>query len=371
MKNIRSTVLYFLFPVLLLGGGIVWIGSVKRSSDSSLRGLGSHATMLSLDPPVNVHFAGELVPMRDFDVRERLDQEIIKYTFLHSATIMNIKRAARWRPTISKILEREGIPADFFYLCIAESHLSNANSPAGAKGFWQFMEGTAVRYGLEVTEQVDERYDPVKSTVAACKYLKDAYKIFRNWTLVAASYNMGMGGLQKQMNRQCVDNYYDLYLNRETAAYVFNILAIKCIMESPAKYGFDLQPSQLYGPLRYNLVEVDTTISDLIAWSLAHGTTYKMVRVLNPWILGDKLILPETEEGQKGKTYRIAIPKEGSRGDQGSELVPWTLGDSLGTDSLPPAPHSEIDVDQPGEAADGDSPAKEEPPTTNKKGRKR
>jgi membrane-bound lytic murein transglycosylase D len=358
MKTLRSTVLYFLIPALLLGGGIVWIGSMKSRSNSSLKGLGSHATMLSLDPPVNVHFAGELVPMRDFDVRERLDQEIIKYTFLHSATIMNIKRASRWKPIISKILEREGIPADFFYLCIAESHLSNANSPAGAKGFWQFMEATALRYGLEITEQVDERYDPVKSTVAACKYLKDAYKIFRNWTLVAASYNMGMGGLQNQINRQCVDNYYDLYLNRETAAYVFNIVAIKCIMESPAKYGFDLRPSQLYGPLRYHLVQVDTSISDLIAWSLAQGTSYKMVRVLNPWILGDKLILPETEDGQKGKIYRIAIPKEGSREDHGSELVPWTLGDTLRPDSIPSAPLGKIDVDQPLGDADENSSTK-------------
>lgn len=344
MKKLRTKVLYLLLPLALLGGSIVLIGSVQSGNHANLKGLSSHATIVSLDPPDNLNFAGEMVPLRDFDVRERFDQELTKYAYLHSATILNIKRAARWKPEISKILRQEGIHEDFFYLCIAESHLSNAVSPAGAKGFWQFLEGTAKLYNLEVTDQVDERYDPIKSTQAACKYLKDAHKLFKNWTLVAASYNMGMGGLRKQMERQQVDNYYDLYLNRETAAYVFRIVAIKSILESPAKYGFDISTQQLYAPLRYRVVEVDTTIHDLIAWSLAQGTTYKMVKVLNPWILGDKLVV-KAKDGEERKVYRIAVPKGGTTEDQGQELVPRSLGDSVSADTLLPSPHGNEAVD--------------------------
>jgi membrane-bound lytic murein transglycosylase D len=338
MKNLRSRILYTLLPIVLLGGGIVWIGSDNSPVNPNLKGLSTHATKVSLDPPKNLNFAGEMVPLRDFDVRERFEQELIKYTYLHSATILNIKRAARWKPEITKILRREGIPEDFFYLCIAESHLSNANSPAGAKGFWQFLEGTAKIYNLEVTDQVDERYDPIKSTEAACKYLKDAHKSFKNWTLVAASYNMGMGGLRKQMDRQKVDSYYDLFLNRETAAYVFAVLAIKTILEDPTGHGFDIAPHQLYAPLKYKVMEVDTTIPDLIAWSLAQGTTYKMVKVLNPWLLKDRLEVPKAREGDVQKKYRIAVPRAGAQEDQGSELVPRSLGDTTAMDSVLPAP---------------------------------
>jgi membrane-bound lytic murein transglycosylase D len=344
MKTLRSKILYILFPLLLLGGSIVLIGSVQSGSQGNLRGLSSQATTISLDPPANLSFAGEIVPMRDLEVRERMEQELIKYEFLHSATIMNIKRAARWKPEMTKILRREGIPEDFFYLCVGESHLSNATSPMGAKGFWQFLEATATNYGLEVSSQVDERLDPIKSTEAACKYLKDAHKIFKNWTLVAASYNMGMGGLKNQLERQRVDNYYDLYLNRETAAYVFRIMAIKSILEQPDNYGFHLSKGQLYAPLRYRTVEVDTTINDLIAFALAQGTTYKMVKVLNPWILTDVLTVPKAKEGERQKVYRIAIPRDDADENQGSELVPRPLGDSTDIDSLPLSPNGGLDV---------------------------
>jgi membrane-bound lytic murein transglycosylase D len=338
MKKFRSKILYFLLPLMLLAGSIILIGSVQNGSNASLKGLSSQATTISLDPPVNLSFAGEIVPMRDFEVKERMDQELIKYEFLHSATIMNIKRAARWKPEMTKILRREGIPEDFFYLCVGESHLSNATSPMGAKGFWQFLEETAKNYGLEVTEQVDERYDPIKSTEAACQYLKASYKQFKNWTLVAASYNMGMGGLRKQMDRQRVDNYYDLYLNRETAAYVFRILAIKIILEEPAKYGFNISKGQLYPPLSYKIVDVDTTINDLVGFALSQGTTYKMIKVLNPWILNDKLVIPKAKEGETKKVYHIAIPRDDSNETQATELVPRAVSDSMDIDTLPQAP---------------------------------
>lgn len=344
MKKIHKRILIGLGSVVIAVGALMLIGSVGNPNMPDISHMGAHATMVSLDPPADLNFSGEPVPLRDFEVKERFEQELVKYTFLHSATIMNIKRAARWRPEITKILRREGIPEDFFYLCIAESHLSNATSPAGAKGFWQFIESTGKLYGLEITEQVDERYDPIKSTEAACEYLKDANKIFNNWTLVAASYNMGIGGVRKQLERQRVSNYYDLYLNRETAAYVFAILAIKTVLTEPTKHGFDLKPYQLYAPLQYNVMAVDTTIPDLIAWSLAQGTTYKMVKVLNPWILGDKLDIPKPKAGEEAKVYKIKVPKPGANENQGQELIPHVVADSVSLDSLPPSPHEAASV---------------------------
>jgi hypothetical protein len=288
------------------------------------------------------------VPLRDLEVKDRLEQELIKNIYLHSATFMNIKRAARWRAEMTAILAKQGIPEDFFYLCIAESHLTNATSPMGAKGFWQFIEGTGKNYGLEISEQVDERYDPIKSTYAAAKYLKDAYKAFGNWTLVAASYNMGIGGVQGQLKKQRVKSYYDLYLNRETAAYVFRVLAIKSILQRPEHYGFVLRPDQLYKPLRYRVVRVDTTINDIVAFALDQGTTYKMLKVMNPWILNDQL---KNGTGENQKTYEIHIPLAGADADGMGELsprgaptdsiddsllaIPAPTGDTMGGDSMP------------------------------------
>jgi len=308
MIKFRSKVIYFLVPILLIVGSVILVGSSDPAESKDLKGLTRNATTISLDPPNDLNFAGEIVPLHDFDVQERLDKELIRYIYYHSATIMNIKRASRWKGEMTAILESNNVPEDFFYLCVAESHLSNASSPVGAKGFWQFMKPTGISYGLEVSSEVDERYDPIKSTHAACKYLKDAHRKFGNWTLVAASYNMGMGGLQKQINRQGVNNYYDLYLNKETAAYVFRILALKTVLGNPAAYGFDIREEQLYRPTSYRTVTVDTTITDLIAFAQANGTTYKMLKVMNPWLLKDKLTVGKDKDGNP-KKYRIKIPR--------------------------------------------------------------
>lgn len=323
MKSIRSKIIYFAVPALIFIVGIVLVGS--KDADDTLKHAATHATVVSLNPPADLNFAGEVVPMQDFDVRERFDQQLIRYTFYHSATIMNLKLAHRWRPIIMPILKQEGIPEDFFYLCIAESHLQNLTSPAGAKGFWQFMSATGKMYDLEISKQVDERYNVIKSTYAACEYLKDAHRKFKNWTLVAASYNMGMGGVDKQMKKQKVDNYYDLYLNVETAAYVFRILAIKSILENPTNYGFDLDENLLYEPIRYKKVEVTESIPSLVDFALEHGTTYKMLKIMNPWLLQEELTVAP------GKSYEIHIP----RGSViPSELVPAVDSTSAGLDSL-------------------------------------
>ncbi len=219
-------------------------------------------SIYALNIPTNLSFAGEKVPVENFDVLESLDREFLVNTYWQSQTLLFLKRANRYFPIIEPILEKNGIPDDFKYLAIAESGLTNVVSPAGATGVWQIMKTTGKEYDLEINSEVDERYHIEKATEAACKYLNDSYKRFNNWTLVAASYNMGMGGVSKQLTRQKVDSYYDLLLNAETARYVFRIIAIKSVMKDPDKYGFVIRQKDLYTEVPTYEVIVDSTIPD-------------------------------------------------------------------------------------------------------------
>jgi membrane-bound lytic murein transglycosylase D len=258
----------------------------------------------SLDVPIEMSFAGEPVPLNITDVYERLDKELQINTYFHSNTLFLIKRANRWLPQIEKILKENNVPDDFKYLPLIESNLLNDVSPKNAVGYWQILKGAGKENGLEITDEVDERYDPLKATEAACKYLKQAYRKFGNWTLVAASYNRGMNGLERAIENQREDNYYDLFLNEETSRYVFRILAIKEIIENPLKYGFRVNPRHLYQeqPLRY--VEVDETIKDLVTFAKQHNTNYKLIKRHNPWLRDEKLTV------KKGRQYRIALPEK-------------------------------------------------------------
>lgn len=257
---------------------------------------------VSFDLPEDITFAGEPVPMHLPDVRERFDKELQINTYFHSNTIFLIKRANRWLPQIEEILRKYGIPDDFKYLPLIESNLLNVISPKDAVGYWQILESSGKEFGLEISREVDERYDPLKATEAACKYLRQAYGKFGNWTIVAASYNRGMSGLQRALDNQRVNSYYDLHLNEETSRYVFRILAIKEIAENPSKYGFRVKSKHLYEeePLRY--VEVEESIRDLVDFAKEHGSNYKLLKRHNPWLRDEKLTI------RKGKTYRIAIP---------------------------------------------------------------
>lgn len=262
---------------------------------------------ISLDVPGKLTFAGEPVPLHIPDVYERLDKELQINTYFHSNTLFLIKRANRWLPQIEKILEENDVPDDFKYLPLIESNLLNDVSPKNAVGYWQILKDAGKENGLEITDEVDERYDPLKATRAACRYLKQSYRKFGNWTLVAASYNRGMGGIERAIENQKVDNYYDLFLNEETSRYVFRILAIKEIVENPLKYGFRVNPRHLYQeePLRY--VEVDETIKDLVTFAKQHQVNYKLIKRHNPWLRDEKLTV------KKGKQYRIAIPETDDR----------------------------------------------------------
>lgn len=260
-------------------------------------------TFIPPELPSSIVFASEKIPLQSLDIKEGLDRELVVNNFWHSNTFFYFKRANRWFPILKEILEEEGIPTDFLYLAVIESGLTQATSPLGAKGFWQFMPSTATDYDLEVNQNVDERMHIAKSTRAACKYLKKAYDKLGSWVLAAAGYNRGVNGISRAIESQGVDNFFDLRLNEETSRYVYRILALKLIMENPKGYGFYFEKSDLYPPYKTKSVTVSGTIPDLISWSLEHDITYKILKLLNPWIKEETLIVHDD------KTYEIVLPE--------------------------------------------------------------
>jgi len=265
-----------------------------------------HMKVFSPEIPATANFAGEVVPMESYYVREAFDREIMAGTFMHSSTIMMFKRSNRWFPVIEPILKKNGIPDDFKFLALAESNLNNVVSPAGAEGYWQFIKATGVKYGLEINDKVDERYNIEKATQAACDYFKDAFKEFNSWTLVAASYNRGIDGLGKALENQKVSNYYDMYLNDETSRYVFRIMALKEVYNHPVHYGFYLRERDFYPQLSSSPVVIDSSIGNLPAFAKHLAINYRILREMNPWIKNYSL------PNKSKKTYIFLIPKEGA-----------------------------------------------------------
>ncbi len=259
-------------------------------------------TVTSPFMPEKVEFCGEKIPTEYFDVFEGLEKELIVNTYYHSQTILFIKKANRYFPVIENILKKNNIPDDFKYLAVAESGLSNAVSPAQASGFWQLLEGTAQDYKLEVNDEVDERYHLEKSTEAACKFLQESYNNYNDWVLVAASYNVGRKGVNRQIERQGETDYFDLLFNEETARYVYRIVAIKLILENPVAYGFHFEKDELYKPSRYKLVTVSGPVNDWGEFAKENGTNYKLLKFLNPWLRDNMLT------NKYNKEYLIKIP---------------------------------------------------------------
>jgi peptidoglycan lytic transglycosylase D len=252
--------------------------------------------------PESVAFAGEEVPVDNQEVYERLDRELQINTYFHSSTIQNIKQAGKWFPVIEPILKKYQIPDDFKYMIAAESGFKNISSPKGASGFWQIMKTTAIEYGLIVNGTVDERYHAEKATEAACKYLIEAYKKYNNWTLTAASYNVGMARITKSLATQKVDNYYELYLNRETSRYVFRLIALKLIMSNPENFGFCFDENDIYKPVKYRIKKVSTSIPDLISFAKENNTDYKTLKYLNPWLRSTHM------DNKSGHQFEIKLP---------------------------------------------------------------
>ena len=255
--------------------------------------------------PESVILFDKIIDLTRFDRHERMDRELLAFAYMHSTSIQTIKRANRYFPIVEPILKEYGIPDDFKYLMAIESNCSPlARSHAGASGLWQFMQSTGREYGLEVNKNIDERYHVEKSTIAACKYLKAAYTKYNDWIAVAAAYNGGQARIAGQMSKQQVDETLDLYLVEETARYVYRIMAAKIMLSNPSAFGFRLKASDLYMPIPYKEVKVTTGISNLATWAKKQGTTYALLKNLNPWLRDIFL------QNVSGRTYLIKIPMQ-------------------------------------------------------------
>lgn len=271
--------------------------------------VGAHGFSDIVNPkiPAHVEFAGKKIDMHRTDMFERLDRELTAMAYTHGNTLLQIKRANRYFPVMEPILKKNGIPTDLLYLACIESTLNpRAVSPAKAAGLWQFMPATAKEYGLEVNEYVDERFDPVKSTEAACRYLRKSYDRYGNWENTAASYNAGMGRVSSELAAQNVNSAYDLWLADETMRYIYRLIAAKLLMENPKSFGYFITAEQLYQPYEYRTVDVSGPVEDWSVWALENGTSYYLLREHNPWIRSRSL------PNKSGKTYTVNIPTERS-----------------------------------------------------------
>ncbi len=312
MQKTHLAILYFLtFLCLSLTGYLLFQRSgseetMPQTAEQSLfiTSKGSFRDSVKIfNLPDTLSFAGESFPITIPDVRERLERELYVNAYWESNMVLLMKRSTKFLPQIEEWLSANQIPEDFKYLAIAESGLMNVASPAGARGFWQFMESTAKEYGLEVNNDVDERYHLEKSTKAAAGYLKKAHQKFGDWTAVAASYNMGQTGFARRQEEQLIANYYELYLNDETSRYLFRILAFKVIFENPSEFGFNLQPEDYYQnpPLRTIVVKED--IKNLASWAKMKNSSYKELKQYNPWLRDKDLNV------KRGRTYELLLPE--------------------------------------------------------------
>ena len=304
-KNLKKISLFF--AGLLLGAGIITTIGFKevneREETVDVKPDGRlQYKWYAPELPIALSFAGERVPLNRLEISEQLDRELLYNYYNHYSTIYILKLADRYFPQIEPVLKANGIPSDFKYLCIAESALQNQISKMGAVGFWQFMPATAPQYGLEVSDEVDERYHVVKSTEAACKYFRQAYDKFGSWTAAAASYNMGQGGYNSQSTFQQKTDYYDLLLPEETMRYVFRILAFKLLVGEAEKFGYIVGRNDAYKAVKTTSKNVSASIPNLAQFALDNGTTYRALKQLNPWLRDKKLTV------KAGKSYDIALP---------------------------------------------------------------
>jgi hypothetical protein len=299
----------FIALLILLSAGFVFtlLVSAGEQQPAEPDNEESGPVAVSWSVPESVTFAGEALPLQNFDTRESLDRELNATAYRHGSTLLTIKRSGRYFPEIEKILNEYGVPDDFKYLACAESDLSNVISPRGATGYWQIMEGTGRESGMIINREIDERYDLDKSTRFACKYFLKAYERYGSWTMAAASYNNGFNGLSEQIDIQKETNYYDLLLNEETARYIFRIVALKLVMSEPAKYGFNISSGELYKPVPFHEVKVDTAVSSFEQFARQFDTNYKILKFLNPWLRRPFLTNSEKRE------YIIRVPDKDAR----------------------------------------------------------
>jgi membrane-bound lytic murein transglycosylase D len=315
----RGKIIYILSGMLMGFLSLLFIFAMveTRNPDRDYRELFGRSTRILVpEVPAKATFCGEEVPLSLYYVHEAFERELMAGTFMHSSTVMMFKRSYRWFPVIEPILKKNGIPDDFKFLAVAESNLANVISPSGAEGFWQFLKPTGQQYGLEINDNIDERYNLEKATESACRYLKESYTQFGSWSLVAASFNRGQEGIEKALEKQQVKSYFDLYLNDETSRYLFRIIAIKEIYNHPVRYGFFLRERNLYSQVPTRLVVIDTAIHNLPSFALKMKINYRILRELNPWI--QSYTLPNKSR----KIYTFLFPKEGLGYDMLLKRIP-------------------------------------------------
>jgi membrane-bound lytic murein transglycosylase D len=307
MKAKKRTILYLLTGLCL--GILIVTGVALKKIDASATAVDvsdegrPQYKWFTPTIPSKLDFSGEAVPLDRWDIREKLDRELIINAYAHGSQLLILKNAGRYFPIIEERLKANGVPEDFKYVCVAESSLQqNALSGVGAASFWQFMKDTGPRYGLEISDEVDERFSVAKATDAACKYFKESYAKFGSWTAAAASYNCGQAGYSNQADFQQATGYYDLIFPDETNRYVYRILALKYLLSHAKSYGFIVEPNDEYKPLKVRSVTVDKTIENLTDFAKQNISSYKMLKIYNPWLRAHKLTV------KPGKTYEIAFP---------------------------------------------------------------
>ena len=295
----RVRFLSIIFITLL---SITFFNAVYISDVPSEKNTADSYTIKALKIPDELTFAGEKVPTELYDIKERMDRELLVNTYWQSNGLLLIKRAHKYFPVIEPMLKKYGIPDDFKYLAVAESGLENNSSSAGAAGFWHFLKSSAKEYGLEVNQNVDERYNLEKATKVAADYLKKSKKRFGTWTLAAAAYNAGNARIARNLKKQQVTDYYDLLLNSETSRYVLRIVALKEVLSYPKKYGFEFEKEDLYTSPTTRTVKVDTVITNIASFAKGFNTNYKELKLHNAWLRENKL------NNKSRKLYKITIP---------------------------------------------------------------
>ncbi len=309
LKNISTIInkylitLTFAFFVLVLAIYFLFKVFIFTPTNNTVSYSYNNYNTASINIPINLDFCGEKIPSNNFEIQQNLEKEFFNNTYWKSNAALLFTKAQKWFPYIEPILKQQAIPNDFKYLAVIESHLSNIVSPAGAAGFWQLLPNSARAYNLEVNQHIDERYDVEKSTLAACKHIKDAYTQFHNWTLAAAAYNMGIAGVKKALEKQNTNNYFNLLLNSETKSFVYRILAYKTLFSSPQHFGIKNKKWIYFQKIPMRLIKVDSSITNLSDFAKKLKCTKATLKIFNPWLIKDELPNPEK------KIYEFKIPK--------------------------------------------------------------
>ncbi|MFH0729823.1 MAG: transglycosylase SLT domain-containing protein [Pseudomonadota bacterium] len=283
--------------VVLLGAGIFHAGMAQGATQIPLS---------FLPPGTQLSFCGEPMPITIEDVRERFEKEFLLITEDRAQVLLWMKRSRRYLLQIEAMLKEKNMPLDLQYVPIVESSLlPHAGSNKGAVGFWQFIESSGKNFDLVINSYIDERRNLAASTSAAIRYFSMLYEKFGSWSLAVAAYNMGEGALISYMYEQGVRDYYKLSLSLETQRFLFRIVCVKLIFSNPAAFGFALTDDEYYPPLEGDCIPVRTekeTPVRIIAE--AAGTYFKVIKDLNPEIIGNNL--PPGE-------YNLFIPKDSAQ----------------------------------------------------------